>query len=51
MSSIEIMKSTNGKSVEDLNAILADPGFGVHFTDHMFISKFDVENGWHDSKI
>ena len=26
-------------------------GFGVHFTDHMFLSKWDRENGWHDSKI
>ncbi len=26
-------------------------GFGVHFTDHMFMMKWDTENGWHDSKI
>ncbi len=26
-------------------------GFGVHFTDHMFLMKWDRENGWHDSKI
>jgi len=26
-------------------------GFGVHFTDHMFLMKWDQENGWHDSKI
>lgn len=28
-----------------------DLGFGVHFTDHMFLMKWDRENGWHDSKI
>ena len=26
-------------------------GFGVHFTDHMFLMKWDKEHGWHDSKI
>lgn len=25
--------------------------FGVHFTDHMFLMKWDRENGWHDGKI
>lgn len=26
-------------------------GFGIHFTDHMFLMKWDRENGWHNSKI
>jgi branched-chain amino acid aminotransferase len=26
-------------------------GFGVHFTDHMFVMRWDRESGWHDSKI
>lgn len=26
-------------------------GFGVHFTDHMFLMKWDREKGWHDAKI
>lgn len=26
-------------------------GFGVHFTDHMFLMKWDKANGWHDSRI
>jgi branched-chain amino acid aminotransferase len=26
-------------------------GFGVHFTDHMFLMKWNREKGWHDSKI
>ena len=28
-----------------------DLGFGVHFTDHMFLMKWDKDNGWHDAKI
>ncbi|MDD3814997.1 MAG: branched-chain amino acid aminotransferase [Desulfocapsaceae bacterium] len=26
-------------------------GFGAHFTDHMFLMKWDRQNGWHDAKI
>lgn len=26
-------------------------GFGNHFTDHMFLMKWDRENGWHDAEI
>ncbi len=26
-------------------------GFGAHFTDHMFLMKWDQERGWHDAKI
>jgi branched-chain amino acid aminotransferase len=26
-------------------------GFGIHFTDYMFLMKWDREKGWHDSKI
>ena len=31
--------------------ILADPGFGVHFTDHMFSASWTRDQGWHDSVI
>jgi len=26
-------------------------GFGQHFTDHMFLMKWNRENGWHDAKV
>ncbi len=26
-------------------------GFGVHFTDHMFLMRWNRENGWHDLQI
>ncbi len=26
-------------------------GFGVHFTDHMFMMKWDQQQGWHDAEI
>ncbi len=26
-------------------------GFGLHFTDHMFLMKWNRQQGWHDAKI
>jgi hypothetical protein len=26
-----------------------DLGFGVHFTDHMFLMTWSTEDGWHDA--
>jgi branched-chain amino acid aminotransferase len=31
--------------------ILADPGFGVHFTDHMATATWTKGEGWHDAVI
>ncbi len=32
-------------------AILANPGFGVHFTDHMVSATWSAEAGWHDGRV
>jgi branched-chain amino acid aminotransferase len=31
--------------------ILAAPGFGRYFTDHMVVIDFDKTNGWHDARV
>jgi len=31
--------------------ILEAPGFGVYFTDHMFVSTWTSAAGWHESKV
>ncbi|MEI2764745.1 MAG: branched-chain amino acid aminotransferase [Dermatophilaceae bacterium] len=31
--------------------ILADPGFGVHFTDHMVTATWTQGTGWHDGEV
>jgi branched-chain amino acid aminotransferase len=36
---------------ERLTEILANPGFGVHFTDHMFTVEWTPEKGWYDARI
>jgi len=34
-----------------LAEILGNPGFGVHFTDHMLTVEWTPEAGWHDARI
>ena len=31
--------------------ILADPGFGRYFTDHMLLGEWTPEEGWHDIRV
>jgi branched-chain amino acid aminotransferase len=31
--------------------VLANPGFGVSFTDHMAIAFYSADDGWHDPQI
>ncbi len=34
-----------------LSEILAAPGFGSYFTDHMVLIDWDVDRGWHDERV
>ena len=38
-------------SADQRAKVLADPGFGVHFTDHMVTIDWDAERGWHDAQV
>ncbi|MBS44986.1 MAG: branched chain amino acid aminotransferase [Nocardioides sp.] len=50
---MEISTTPNPNPVSDerLAEILAAPGFGTHFTDHMFTVEWTPEKGWHDARI
>jgi branched-chain amino acid aminotransferase len=49
---IEIAKiNATGRSAADIEKIVADPGFGRVFTDHMAKAKYSTELGWHDVAI
>ena len=48
---LAVEASAQPRSDEERTAILASPGFGSHFSDHMVLVKWDVQNGWHDAKI
>jgi len=36
---------------ERIAEVLADPGFGRYFTDHMVTIRFDREQGWHNALV
>ncbi|MFO7193929.1 MULTISPECIES: branched-chain amino acid aminotransferase [Thermocrispum] len=36
---------------ERVAEVLANPGFGTHFTDHMVTVSWSAEQGWHDAKV
>ncbi|MFC5804807.1 branched-chain amino acid aminotransferase [Streptomyces formicae] len=48
---IELKPSSNPLSDAEREAILASPGFGRHFTDHMVTIKWTEGRGWHDAQL
>ena len=50
---MEISTTPSTQPVDDarLAEILANPGFGLHFTDHMFIAEWTPDAGWHDARV
>ena len=36
---------------ERIAEVLANPGFGMHFTDHMVTIRYNRTQGWHDAKV
>src|SRR3954469_3686509 len=50
---MEISTTLTNNPVEDgrLAAILADPGFGTYFTDHMVTVEWTPAAGWHGARV
>ncbi|WP_130178994.1 branched-chain amino acid aminotransferase [Cryobacterium sp. SO1] len=47
----EVTPSETARSSAERETILAEPGFGKHFTDHMVVIDWTVEEGWHDARV
>ena len=47
----ELTPSQTARSLAERETILADPGFGKHFTDHMVTIDWTIEKGWHDARV
>ena len=45
---LRIEKTVNLKQLPEDESKL---GFGIHFTDHMFMMNYDEGEGWHDARI
>ncbi|MGD6743122.1 branched-chain amino acid aminotransferase [Streptomyces sp. BH106] len=48
---IELKPTATPLSAAQREEILANPGFGRHFTDHMVIVKWTEGRGWHDGQL
>ncbi len=46
-----IERNPHAKSDAERVEILANPGFGNHFTDHMFLSEWTLDAGWQDPRV
>ena len=47
----ELRSNPKPRSDSERSAILANPGFGMQFTDHMAVATWTATDGWHDSAI
>ena len=47
----EVIRSNHGRTPEQRAAILAAPGFGKHFTDHMVSIDWNLADGWHAAQV
>ncbi|MFC3849807.1 branched-chain amino acid aminotransferase [Corynebacterium hansenii] len=47
----DIVRNEDPRSDEERARILANPGFGQHFTDHMVRIDYDVDRGWHSARV
>ena len=47
----ELTPSAAARADAEREAMLADPGFGKHFTDHMATVEWTLDAGWHDASI
>ncbi len=48
---ITTTRSEQPRSDAEVAQILADPGFGTHFSDHMFTVEWTPDRGWYDARI
>jgi len=51
MTTIELKPTSEPLARAEREAVLADPGFGRYFTDHMVTIKYTSGQGWHDAEL
>jgi branched-chain amino acid aminotransferase len=47
----EIVDHPAPRSAEQIQKVLADPGFGVNFTDHTAVIDWTEQDGWHNARV
>lgn len=51
MQAFELSRNANALTAAQRERILAAPGFGTSFTDHMVTLRWEPEAGWHNGKV
>ena len=51
MTSFRYLPSDSPAPADRRAEVLAAPGFGRYFTDHMVVVDYDGDNGWHDARV
>jgi branched-chain amino acid aminotransferase len=46
-----VVEDVPRRSASEREAVLADPGFGKHFTDSMFVARYRAGEGWYDARL
>ncbi|MDO5502305.1 MAG: branched-chain amino acid aminotransferase [Actinomycetia bacterium] len=49
--SFSVTPAAAPRSDSERAAILANPGFGTNFTDHMLVATWTADQGWHDGQV
>jgi branched-chain amino acid aminotransferase len=47
----ELTPAAASRAAAEREVILADPGFGRHFTDHMVEITWTIDDGWHGARV
>lgn len=48
---ITVSRTEQPRDDAELAGILESPGFGMHFTDHMFVAEWTPEQGWSKARV
>ena len=48
---LSVVPNSHPRTDAERAAILADPGFGQHFTDHMVVVRWSADQGWHGATL
>ena len=46
-----VERTAHPASAAQRDRVLADPGFGRFYTDHMISVLYTRDDGWHDAKV
>ena len=49
--SFPVTPAAHPRAESERTQILTDPGFGLHFTDHMVVATWTEADGWHDDGV